>query len=262
VLGIVRLRGAAVIYTFHNTLPKNTVARWKLRLYFGILRKRVDGVIAPMSSQIRHARTLFPKARTTHIPLGLPSLSRAGTDPRRAVDTIAPTLAGRAFAFVPGIQESTRKTECAVAELRSRRPDLAVLICGHFPKSAYLSFLRAAFAEDPEVVIKERFLGEDALCNLCHAAEAVIASQVNGANSGIALMSVALGVPCFCATAKTALSVRRDYGTTLVWPLDCIDQPEVWERVRAARGASANPSLAIPEMAKRMLAFIEDSAKA
>lgn len=212
-----KLRGTKVVYTCHNFFPKNKASRKTLRLYFAILRGGVDGVIAPRADLVGRISKIFPDRPVKFIPLGILDVTEDRT-PEIFRKLSIENLAGN-FILIPGIQERTKKTEKSVAKLRHLCPDVSVLVAGNFPEADYYDDLQKEFGADTKVKICPGFLSEAELATLAENARFIVASQLNGSNSGIALLSVALNKYCFCATSSLARAVRRDYETDLVWPI-------------------------------------------
>lgn len=214
---IARLRGAKVVYTCHNILPKNRIKGWELRCYNRIMRFGVDWIISPRRDLVRHIRKLYPRAQIQVVPLGILSVQQ--TEDHQILGKVFGANVPKNYLLIPGVQERTKQTELAITKIRSALPEVPLLVAGQFPEPAYLIDLQASFSDAKNVYFYDAFLEENELSTLIRRASALIASQVGGTNSGIALLAIAHGKPCYCATERLAVSVRQEYETDLVAPL-------------------------------------------
>lgn len=224
-----RLKKAKIIYTCHNLAPKVMVGKFWLDIYYKLLSSYVDGVISPRKDLLVKINDIFPSSVVSHIPLGLlDTPDSTGGDILRHVfsnSEIEP------FLLIPGLQESTKKTEITVRNLLKKICDKKILVVGKFADKEYYDSLVREFSYSKQVVIIDRYLSDEDLCALVKSSFCVVASQVNGTNSGIALLALALNKPCFCATSEIASSVRSEYKNRLVWSVEDIDSGAVWEEI-------------------------------
>lgn len=218
---VMKLRGMRIVYTMHNVWPKNAVSERHISEYYSILNSFLDGVIVPKREDLTLAEELFPHAKVVQIPLGVLSpcedrdtsvYSKLALDPSQFREQL----------FIPGIQERTKRTEVTLRVLVNAGLADRVVVVGHFPDAQYYLDLCREF-ECKGITIKNCFLSEAEFMELLSAASCVIASQIGGSNSGIALMCVAIGQVCICATSEIAASVRDEYGTDLIYSLEALD---------------------------------------
>lgn len=229
---VAHVRGAKVAYTCHNILPKNRVSRRALRAYFGLLRRYVDGVISPRADLTGRVRTLFPNAEVRFIPLGLPDIPPERSD--EVMSILPADWSPGSYVLIPGVQESTKRTELAVDRLLGQDSSARIAIIGKFTEPEYFQKLVDRYAGRGNIIIRNKFLEDAELNTLIENARCAVASQARGTNSGIALLAVALHKPCFCATQKIASSVRADYKSPLVWKIEDFSSTSAWARIQDA----------------------------
>lgn len=218
-----------VVYTCHNFLPKNKVPRHWIKTYFWMLQRLVDLVISPRGSMVPRLEKIFSRSKVIFIPLGVVPVD--GARKKSILGELGLTDYIGKYAFIPGIQEATKRTEVAIKMLRALRSDLRIVVCGGFPDKTYLVHLQQFFQEDGQIQIVDRFLEKSELYCLMENSQFNVASQLGGTNSGVALLSLALRRPCFCATLGVARSVRKDYNSNLIWPLKDLKNPIVWNAI-------------------------------
>ena len=241
-LQISKFRGMKTIYTCHNLVPKNNISRRAKRAYFYILKIYVDVVISPRKDLCPHLRKIFNRSRITFIPLGLVNFELN----ELAFNDLEKYLPENIFCnyiLIPGIQEPTKQTELTVDRLLSCDPEGHIVIWGKFPDPKYLSMLSARYKHHSRVVIIPHYIPEQVLNAAIVRSKYLVASQKSGTNSGIVLLSVALGQPCFCATKSIATAAKRDYETTLVHHISDITNPDIWSEISSrSAGRSTNIS--------------------
>lgn len=234
-LMLARVRGIRVVWTCHNLRPKTSVSRFYKRWYISVLRRWVNAIIVPRDDLSAKVKRLFPASKIIAIPLGLYPIS-----PKRRPTVIAevfgeqPPPKGTAV-LIPGFQERSKRVEDAVSAVLTLLSDCTVVVVGSFPDTAHFREVADRFRGERRVVLVNRFLDEEELWTLIEYSKCVVSSQKGSTNSGVALLAISLGRPCFCTTKRLAASIRFQYHTNLCWGLPEIRDCDMILRATGSR---------------------------
>ena len=209
-LGFFKSKGVKIVYTLHNPVPRlvSPVQQVFISVYYKILNYFVDGLVVLSEDQGEIAKKLFPKVKLKKIiPLGIQDVEVSADAPQtHSIDIEAP------FVFVAGMQERTKRTEEVLVELERFLPlEYNILICGVFPDPEYYNELRGEF-DDPKFHFVNTRLTDDEYYSVIRSSSAVVISQSNPTNSGVATLAVALGTACYTNSSKFVADFCRQYG--------------------------------------------------
>jgi glycosyltransferase involved in cell wall biosynthesis len=225
-LAFAKYRKIKIIYTFHNPKPRLTRISHKryLENYYKLLDNFVDGMIVLSIENHKFANSVIPTPTKKIIPLGIQDVEIYDREDSFKYKEYV----NEPYFFVPGLQESTKKTEIVISSiLKYLKEDLNILIIGHFPDHKYLDFLRRQFAFEPRIKIFNDRLSDKDFYHLASDSVAIIVSQHLAINSGVATYAIATNKPFITDSDFLIESISSQYSCTSAFHVKSVQNIEL-----------------------------------